>query len=52
MLAAAIAPEEATPNLIEALVVAAQADVITIPLCGKQQNGSCSQGDKCQCKAS
>ncbi len=47
-----VAPIEATPNLIEALLVAARADVITIPLCGKQTDGSCSLGDKCQCKVS
>ncbi|WP_421225493.1 type VI secretion system tip protein TssI/VgrG [Aeromonas enteropelogenes] len=38
-----------TPEMIPAMLVAAKAGVVAMPMCGKRSNGTCERGD-CTCK--
>ncbi len=49
-IAALAAPSVISPNFADAIIRATQAGAVMVPLCGVQQDGSCSLGEKCQCK--
>ena len=38
------------PDMLEALLTSAKAGVVSIPMCGKKNDGSCGRGD-CPCKS-